>query len=88
MALRWEARVRDAERARFEATVPGRILARLGLSGLWAQRVRLSNQRLPSLAWAVVPRKLKLVAYGLVAAWLLTAVLTVTVLAAVAARLG
>jgi len=43
---------------------------------------------LPSLAWAVVPRKLKPVAYGLVAAWLLAAVLTVTVLVAVAARLG
>jgi hypothetical protein len=88
MALRWESRVRAAERARFEATVTGRILAALGLSGLWTQRVRLGKQRLVFLAWALTPRRLKLVAGGLVAAWLLTAVATVAVLAVVAARLG
>ena len=41
---------------------------------------------LVSLAWALTPRSLKLVAGGLVAAWLLTAVVTAAVLALVAAR--
>lgn len=88
MALRWESRVRAAERVRFEATVAGRILAALGLSALWTQRVRFGKQRLFALAWALTPPKLKLVAGGLVAAWLLTAVVTVAVLALVAAHLG
>ena len=88
MALRWESRVRAAERVRFEATVSGRILAALGLSGLWMQRVRFGKQRLFFVAWALTPPKLKLVAGGLVAAWLLTAVVTVAVLAVVAAHLG
>jgi hypothetical protein len=88
MALRWESRVRAAERVRFEATVAGRILAALGLLGLWTQRVRFGKQRLFFLALALTPRRLKLVAGGLVAAWLLTAVVTVAVLALVAAHLG
>ena len=88
MALRWESRVRAAERIRFEATLSGRILAAVGLSGLWAQRVRFGKQRLLSLAWALIPRPLKLVAGGLVAAWLLAAVVTVAVLAVVAGHLG
>jgi len=88
MALRWESRVRAAERVRFEATVSGRILTALGLSGLWTQRIRFGKQRPLLLAWALIPRKLKLVAGGLVAAWLLTAVVTVAVLAVVAGHLG
>ena len=88
MVVRWESRVRAAERVRFEATVSGRILAALGLSGLWMQRVRFGKQRLFFVAWALTPPKLKLVAGGLVAAWLLTAVVTVAVLAVVAAHLG
>jgi hypothetical protein len=86
MARRWESRVQAAERVRFEATVAGRILAALGLSWLWPARLRLGKQRLLSLAWAFTPRRLKLVAGGLVAAWLLTAVVTAAVLALVAAR--
>ncbi|HEV8099598.1 MAG TPA: hypothetical protein VGP56_10635 [Gaiellaceae bacterium] len=88
MALRWESRVQAAERVRFEATFAGRILAAVGLSRLWTLRLRLGKQRLFFLAWALTPRPLKLVAGGLVAAWLLTAVLTVALLAAVAAHLG
>ena len=88
MALRWESRLRAAERIRFETTVFGRILAALGLSGLWTLRERFGKQRLLFLAWVLTPRPLKLVAGGLVAAWLLTAVATVTVLALVAAHLG
>ena len=88
MALRWESRVRAAERVSFETTVFGRILAALGLSRLWMQRTRFGKQSLFFVAWALTPRKLKLVAGGLLAAWLLTAVVTVTVLAVVAAHLG
>lgn len=84
MALRWEARVRAAERIRFEATLFGRILAAVGLSALWAQWPRM---RLASVAWRFLPRPVKLAAYGLVAAWLLAAVLTVCVLAALAGQL-
>ena len=60
----------------------------VGLSGLWTQRARFGKQRLFFVAWALTPRTLKLVAGGLVAAWLLAAVVTVTVLAVVAAHLG
>ena len=88
MALRWESRVRAAERLRFEASLAGRILAVLGLSGIWMQRLRFGKPRLLPLAWALAPRRLKLVAGGLVAGWLLAAVVTVVVLFAVAARLG
>jgi hypothetical protein len=88
MAQRWESRVQAAERVRFEATAFGRILAAFGLLGLWTQRVRFGKQRLFFVAWALTPRTVKLVAGGLVAAWLLTAVVTVTVLTVVAAHLG
>jgi hypothetical protein len=88
LAQRWESRVRAAERVRFEATAFGRVLAAFGLSSFWTQRARFGKQRLFFVAWALTPRTLKLVAGGLVAAWLLTAVVTVTVLAVVAAHLG
>jgi hypothetical protein len=87
MALRWEERVRDAERIRFEATVFGWILKGVGLTALWTQRSALSKQRLLLLAWAVTPRPVKLTALGLVGAWLLFAVLTVGVLAALAGHM-
>jgi hypothetical protein len=87
MALRWEERVRDAERIRFEATVFGRILKGVGLTALWAQWSALSKQRLLLLAWALMPRPVKLTALGLVGAWLLFAVLTVGVLAALAGHM-
>ena len=73
MALRWESRVRAAERVRFEATFLGRILATLGLSGLGASRPPLRKQRLLFVAWALMPRPLKLLADGVVAAWLVVA---------------
>ncbi len=88
MAVRWQARVRAAERVRFEATALGRILVALGLSSVFAYRMRLGKQRLISFAWALVPRKIKLVAGGLVAAWLIVAIATLTAVAAVFARLA
>jgi hypothetical protein len=87
MAARWETRVRAAERARFESSPVGRILSALGLSGLFMYRVRLTQRRVLSLAWALVPWKIKLVAGGLVAAWLIVALATLTAVAVVFAHL-
>jgi len=88
MAARWEGRVREAELLRFESTVAGRILRAVGLSGLYGRVLPLSKGRLLWFAWAVTPRRLKLVAGGLVAAWVVLSVVAVTALAAVALRLG
>jgi hypothetical protein len=71
MAVRWHDRLRAAEHARFEAGLLGRLLAALGLSGLWMRRVSLTKRTLLVLAWAFVPWKLKLVAAGVAAAWLM-----------------
>jgi hypothetical protein len=87
MATRWEARVRAAERVHFEATLFGRVLAAVGLTALWTQRSALRKHRLLPLAWALAPRPVKLAALGLVGAWLLFAVLTVGVLAALAGHM-
>ncbi len=88
MEARWEGRVREAELVRFESTVPGRILKAVGLSGLYGRMLPLNKGRLLWLAWAIAPRRLKLVAGGLVAAWLLVSLVAVTALAAVVFRLG
>lgn len=84
MASRWDARVRAAERVRFESTVPGRILRALGLSGLVVYRSQLAKGRLLAFAWELVPRRLKLVAAGVAAAWLLVVTVMVTTVIAVA----
>jgi hypothetical protein len=81
MAARWEARVREAERVRFESSVLGRALTALGLSGLIGHRVRLTKWGLLSLAWAFLPRKIKLVAGGLVAAWVIVVLGVLTLVA-------
>ena len=52
-------------------TTFGRILAEVGLSGVLAPWLPLRKRRLLFLAWALVPRRFKLAAYGLVAAWCL-----------------
>jgi hypothetical protein len=49
--------------------------------------VRLTQRRVLSLAWALVPWKIKLVAGGLVAAWLIVALATLTAVAVVFAHL-
>ena len=71
MASRWEARVREAQQARFDASPVGRVLAAFGIR-LYAWRL-FTKSGLLSLAWAAVPRQVKLVAGGLAAAWLLVA---------------
>jgi hypothetical protein len=88
MAARCEAQVRDAERARFESSPVGRILSTLGLSGLFLLRARLTKWRVLSLAWTLVPRKIKLVAGGFVAAWLIVALATLAAVAVMVARVA
>jgi hypothetical protein len=88
MAIRWEGRVRQAELLRFEATVAGRVLKAVGLSRLYGRVLPLTKGRFLAVAWAVTPRRLKLVAGGLVAAWLVFSLVAVTALAAVVFRLG
>jgi hypothetical protein len=68
MAARWQERVEAAERVRFESTFLGRLLALFGISYL-----RVTKQGLLFFAWAMVPGKLKLVAGGLAAIWLVLA---------------
>ncbi|HET7760162.1 MAG TPA: hypothetical protein VFK62_09585 [Gaiellaceae bacterium] len=88
MTIRWEGRVRQAELLRFEATLAGRVLKAVGLARLYGWLLPLRKGHFLELAWAVTPRRLKLVAGGLVAAWLVFSVLAVTALAAVVFRLG
>jgi hypothetical protein len=88
MAARWDERVRAAERVRFESSGVGRVVAWLGLSSAFVHRVRFTKRGLLFLAWALVPRKIKLVAGGVVAAWLIVAIAAVAALAAVLERLA
>jgi hypothetical protein len=88
MALRWEARVRDAERVGFESSLLGRALTALGLSAVFTHRVRFTKWGLLSLAWAFVPRRIKLVAGGLVAAWVIVALGLITAVAVAFAQLA
>lgn len=88
MAARWDERVRAAELARFESSFAGRLVARLGLSRAFVQRVRFTKRGLLFLVWALVPRRFKLVAAGVVAAWLLVALGAFALLATVLDRLA
>jgi hypothetical protein len=88
MAARWGERVRAAERVRFESSVVGRVVAWLGLSSAFVHRVRFTKRGLLFLAWALVPRRIKVVAGGIVAAWLIVAIVAVAALAAVLDRLA
>jgi hypothetical protein len=65
MASRWQERVRAAEWARFEASLAGRLLVRLGVSKLWLRRMRFAREAVTVLAWAVVMRRMRLAARGL-----------------------
>jgi hypothetical protein len=87
MARRWEGRVRAAQQARFDASPVGKLLAALGIR-LYVWRFKFTKWGLLSLAWAVVPRKAKLVAGGLMTAWLLVAVGIVAACAVLLAQLA
>ena len=88
MTARWDERVRAAERARFDSSVAGRFLGRLGISSAFVYRVRFTKGGVLLLAWTLVPRRFKLVAGGVVAAWLLVAIGAFALLAAVLERLA
>ncbi len=80
MTVRWQQRVRAAELARFEASVAGRLLARLGISSIWFQRARTTSELLSWVAWAVVLRKVKLVLGSFALIGVLIVVLLVVVI--------
>src|SRR5262245_34512911 len=84
MTVRWQARVRAAELARFEASLAGRLLARLGISSIWFQRARTASELLSWVAWAVVLRKLTLVLASIAAIGILIIVLLVVLIAQLA----
>jgi hypothetical protein len=88
MAARWDARVRAAERARFATSVAGRILAAAGLSSLFVRRARVTKRRLVLLAWALVPLRIRVIAGGVVAAWLIVLIASATLAAVVLVRLA
>jgi hypothetical protein len=82
MTARWEERVAAAERARFEQTPAGRLLAAIGLLRFVPFPLRPTKGWVLAFAWAVVPRQAKLVAGGVVAAWLVVLAATLMVVAA------
>jgi hypothetical protein len=84
MAARWKERVRAAELARFEASLAGRLLARVGISSIWFQRVQVASQLLSWVAWAVVLRKVKLVVTSFAVLGIVIVVLLVVAIAQLA----
>ena len=82
MAARWQQRVQEAERFRFEASVGGRILRKLGLSGLVLYRSQLTKGRVLAFGWGLVPWRVKLVAAGIAAVWLVVMIGMLTTVAA------
>jgi len=81
MAGRWQERVRAAELARFEASLAGRLLARLGISSIWFQRVQVASQLFSWVVWTMVLRKLKFVLGSFAAIAVLIVVLLVVLIA-------
>jgi len=64
MAVFWQERVRAAELLRFEASLAGRLFARVGISSIWFRRAQDASQLLSWVAWAVLLRKAKLIVGG------------------------
>jgi hypothetical protein len=85
MVVRWQARVAAARQARFDMSPVGRFLAALGISTAWFGRLSTRNAAL--VAWTIVPPKVKLVAAGVLAAWLVVAVGVFALFAALFAQL-
>jgi hypothetical protein len=84
MVSRWQERVWAAELARFEASLAGRLLGRLGISSIWFQRARTASQVLSWVAWVMVMRRMKFVLGSLAAIGVLIVVAFVVVLAQLA----
>ncbi len=62
MVASWQERVRAAERARFDATLLGWIVAKI-----WPGRVLLDRRTVVGFAWRRTPHPLRLAAAGFVA---------------------
>ena len=87
MTASWQERVREAEQARFESSVIGRLLAGLGISSPSLRRLTVAKNVLVWLAWVFVTRKVKVVAGGVAAAGLILFAAVVTVVIVVFAQL-
>jgi len=83
MAGRWQARVIDAELVRFERTVFGRVLKRMGVSRVWVQRGSVGRGLLFDLAWALLSTRTRPAGNGRAVAFVaVLAVITALVLIA------
>jgi hypothetical protein len=87
MTVRWQETVRAAERAQFEATPVGRLLAWLGISSYWFQRAHFARKAVIWLAWTLLFRKVKIVAGSIAAVWLLFVLAVVALLVLAIAQL-
>jgi hypothetical protein len=59
MAGRWQERVIDAELVRFERTLFGRLLKRMGVSRIWVQRGSVGRGIVFDVAWALLSRRMQ-----------------------------
>ena len=87
MTVQWQETVRAAERARFEASPVGRLLAAIGISGRWVEHMLRARKALLWLAWAFATRKLKVVAGGVAAAMLIVPLAVVAAVVVVVTQL-
>ena len=83
MAVRWQERVIDAELVRFERTVFGRVLKRMGVSRVWVQRGSVGRGLMFDLAWTLLSRRARPAGNGRAVAFVaVLAVITALVLIA------
>jgi hypothetical protein len=83
MAGRWQARVIDAELVRFEGTLFGRVLKRMGVSRVWVQRGSVGRGLMFDLAWTLLSRRTRPAGNGRAVAFVaVLAVITALVLIA------
>ena len=83
MAGRWQERVIDAELVRFERTIFGRVLKRMGMSRIWVQRGSVGRGLVFDLAWALLSRRMRPTGNGRAVAFVaVLAVITALVLIA------
>jgi len=83
MAGRWQVRVIDAELVRFERTIFGRVLKRMGVSRIWVQRGSVGRGIVFDLAWAFLSRRTRPAGDGRAVAFVaVLAVITALVLIA------
>jgi hypothetical protein len=59
MTGRWQERVIDAELVRFERTVFGKLLKKVGVSRIWVQRESVGRGIVFDIAWALLSRRMR-----------------------------